>query len=669
MSAVTAAAPTSDPAADVAADRRVAAALRVLSVDAVAAAGSGHPGAPLGLATVLWELVAHHVRLDPDDVAWADRDRLVLSAGHASALLYALGHLVGTLPPGELARFRQWGSLTPGHPEHGHTAGVETTTGPLGAGLATAVGLALGERLLAARAPHDLVDHRTWVLVGDGCLMEGVSHEAASLAGTLGLGRLTVVWDDNDVTIDGPASASCRDDVLGRFAAYGWDVLRVDDGEDVVALRAAFAAAAAGSRRPSLVAVRTVIGRGAPGVQGTSAAHGAPLTADDLAALRADLGWEHPPFVVPDDVGERVAAVLDGKRSARRSWQARQDDWRREAPDEAAAFDAVATGVVPADLETLLPRFEPGTSIATRVASGRVLAALLPHVPALVGGSADLAHSTGTALPAPAVGDGDFSGRLVRFGIREQAMGHALNGLALHGLRPFGSTFLVFSDYARPAIRLSALMGLPVVHVMTHDSVRVGEDGPTHQPVEQLESLRLVPGLDVLRPADANETAACWAGALRSGRPTALVLSRQDLPVLPAAGLDRLPEDGCRVVRDTPEPDVVLVATGSEVSLALEAADLLARQGTRARVVSVPDRDRAERSGALARSVGRAPAVALEAGSTRGWWATLAGARATAVVGVDRFGASGPGDRVAAELGLTAEHVARTAARLAAPGP
>ncbi|MBI4939815.1 MAG: transketolase, partial [Actinobacteria bacterium] len=435
------------------------------------------------------------------------------------------------------------------------------------------------------------------------------------------------------------------------------------------ALRAALAAAAAGEQRPSLVAVRTVIGRGAPGVQGTSAAHGAPLTPDDLAALREGLGWEQPPFVVPDDVAARVASVLEGKRPARRSWQARQDEWRRDAPDEAAAFDRVASGAVPDDLEALLPRFEPGTATATRVASGRVLASLLPHVPALVGGSADLAHSTGTALPAPSVGDGDFSGRLVRFGIREQAMGHALNGLALHGLRPFGSTFLVFSDYARPAIRLSALMGLPVVHVLTHDSVRVGEDGPTHQPVEQLESLRLVPGLDVLRPADATETAACWAAALRSGRPTALVLSRQDLPVLPVTGLDRLGEDGCRVVRDTPEPEVVLVATGSEVSLALDAADLLARRGTPTRVVSVPDRDRAERSGALARAVGRAAAVAVEAGSTRGWWATLAGARAAAVVGVDRFGASGPGDRVAAELGLSAEHVAQAAGRLAARRP
>lgn len=646
--------PVGDP------DARTATTVRMLAVDAVAAAKSGHPGAPMGLATAAWELFGHHLRFDPDDTQWADRDRLVLSAGHASALLYSLVHLAGWLPLEELRNFRQWGSRTPGHPEFGEVPGVETTTGPLGAGVSTAVGLAVAERMLATRAGDGSVDHRTWVIAGDGCLMEGVSHESASLAGTLGLDRLIVIWDDNDITIDTSASASCKDDVVARFASYGWRTLRVEDGEDTAALREAFTEAAVGDGRPTLIAVRTVIGRGAPGVEGTSSAHGAPLPPAVLTRTKQRYGWPEEPFTVPEDVRTHVAQVLDGKRAARARWAA-------EHPGAAVAS---ADGTV--DLpDGALPTFEPGTAMATRVASGKVLDALLPHVPGLVGGSADLAGSTGTALDAPYVAAGDYAGRLIRFGIREHAMGGALNGLALHGMRPFGSTFLVFSDYMRGAVRLSALMGVPVAYILTHDSVWVGEDGPTHQPIEHVESLRLIPGLAVLRPADANETAACWGAALHGSGPVALVLSRQNLPVLEPTTPETLTADGCREVAvdgvdASARPQVALVASGSEVALAVGAAAELAGRGVTARVVSVPWRERAVASGRLAALTDGLPTVVAEAGVTGGWRGVLPGAR---VIGIDRFGASAPGPRVAAELGLTEDAVVTAALdQLPAPG-
>lgn len=645
--------------------------LRFLAADAVEAASSGHPGLPLGAAPAAWVLWSRHLRHDPADPGWPDRDRFVLSAGHGSALLYALLHVTGyDLPVEELRRFRQLGSRTPGHPEHGVTPGVETTTGPLGQGLANAVGMALAERMLAARCNvdgHRVVGHRTWALVGDGCLMEGVSHEAASLAGRLGLGRLTVVFDDNDVTIDGPAHRSCADDVEARFRAYGWATLRVDDGTDLDALDRAYAEAA-DDERPTFIAVRTTIGHGAPGVAGTSKAHGSPLGAEAIAEMRRRRSWPDIAFHVPSEVQLAVAERRVRWAADRAEWGRAHAHWRAAHPDLAADF-ALDRVPAPPDLTILAPladRSEAGGAIATRKASGAALDALAAAYPALVGGSADLASSTATAIPGGDVAAGDFAGRTIHFGIREHGMAAALNGIALHGgLRPFGSTFLVFSDYLRPALRLSALMRLPVVHVFTHDSVHVGEDGPTHQPVEHVESLRLIPGLTVLRPADAAEAVLAWelAAADLDG-PTALVLSRQDLPVLGGAGLADARRYGGRAVADPPGPvDVVLAASGSEVALALDAAALLRARGVGASVVSVMWRERFEealRAGAYL--LPAAPVVWIEAGATTGWRA-VAGPR-DAVIGIDRFGESGSGPAVAAHLGLSAEAVGREALRL-----
>jgi transketolase len=645
--------------------------LRFLAADSVQAAASGHPGLPLGAAPAAWVLWSRHLRHDPADPDWPDRDRFVLSAGHGSALLYALLHVTGyDLPIEELQRFRQIGSRTPGHPEHGVTPGVETTTGPLGQGLANAVGMALAERMLAARCNvdgHRVVGHRTWALVGDGCLMEGISHEAASLAGRLGLGRLTVVFDDNDVTIDGPAHRSCADDVEARFRAYGWATLRVDDGTDLDALDHAYAEAA-DDERPTFISVRTTIGHGAPGVAGTSKAHGSPLGEAAIAEMRRRRSWPDTAFHVPSEVRLAVAERRVRWAADRAEWGREHARWRAAHPDLAAEFalDRVPAPADPTILAPLADRWEAGGAIATRKASGAALDALATAYPALVGGSADLASSTGTAIPGGDVAAGDFAGRTIHFGIREHGMAAALNGIALHGgLRPFGSTFLVFSDYLRPALRLSALMRLPVIHVFTHDSVHVGEDGPTHQPVEHVESLRLIPGLTVLRPADAAETVLAWelAAAGLDG-PTALVLSRQDLPVLGGEGLGDVRRYGGRTVADPPgATDVVLAASGSEVGLALEAAALLGSRGVGAGVVSVMWRERFEealRAGQY--RLPAAPVVWIEAGVSTGWRA-VAGPR-DGVVGIDRFGESGPGAAVAAHVGLSVEAVTREALRL-----
>lgn len=644
--------------------------LRFLAVDAVEAARSGHPGLPLGAAPAAWVLWSRHLRHDPACPGWPDRDRFVLSAGHGSALLYALLHVFGyDLPLAELRRFRQLGSRTPGHPEAAQTPGVETTTGPLGQGLANAVGMALAERMLAARCNvdgHRVVGHRTWVLAGDGDLMEGVSHEAASLAGRLGLGRLVVVFDDNDVTIDGAARRSCADDAAARFAAYGWRTLRVEDGNDLHALDRAFADAAADEDRPTFVAVRTTIGYGASGVEGTPRAHGSPLGPHAVAAMRERFGWPAEPFHVPPAVRPAAAESVVANVQERAAWQRAYDAWAATHPRLAADFplDRVPA---PSDLTGLALQATAtlhSTRTATRVASGRALATLARGYPALVGGSADLASSTNTAIPDGGdVGPGDFAGRTLHFGVREHGMAAVLNGIALHGgLRPFGSTFLVFADYLRPALRLSALMRLPVIHIFTHDSVHVGEDGPTHQPVEQLESLRLVPGLAVLRPADAAETVVAWdVAAARLDGPTALVLSRQPLPALDPVALDDLRTDGARFVRRAPATaDVVLAASGSEVALSLLAAELLAARGVEADVVSVLWRERfADRLRAGRFRLPEVPAVWVEAGVTTGWRAL--GTPSDAFIGIDRFGASGPGPEVAASLGLTAQRVAQTA--------
>lgn len=644
--------------------------LRFLAADAVQAANSGHPGLPLGTSAIAWTLWSRHLRHDPADPQWPDRDRFVLSAGHGSALLYALLHLFGyDLPVSELRRFRQIGSRTPGHPEYGHTPGVETTTGPLGQGITNAVGLALAERMLAARcntSEHTVVDHRTWVLAGDGDLMEGISHEAASLAGRLRLGKLTVVFDDNNITIDGAASQSCADDAEARFAAYGWNVLSVDDGNDVIALDNAFTAAKR-CELPTFIRVRTTIGFGAPGIEGTPKAHGSPLGNESLAAMRQRFGWPEAHFHVPTAVGATAAAAAARGAVAHSQWTRVHAAWQAVHPQLSVDFplDAVPELTDPGVLRELADDCAPGGKMATRKASGAALAKVAEAYAGLVGGSADLAASTNTAIPGGDVSADDFRGRTVHFGIREHAMAAVCNGITLHGgLRPFCSTFLVFADYLRPALRLSALMKLPVVYVFTHDSVHVGEDGPTHQPVEQLESLRLIPGVMVLRPADAAETALAWQLACENlGGPTVLVLSRQDLPVLGGSGLDDVRSHGVRVVRSGgTDADVVLAASGSEVALALDAAELLAGSDIAATVLSVMWRERLDNGISTGEfTLPDVPTVWIEAGVTTGWRALAR--PGDSVIGIDRFGESGPGPQVAAALGFTADAVVDAAMR------
>ncbi|HEV2374424.1 MAG TPA: transketolase [Streptosporangiaceae bacterium] len=641
-------------------DQRVVTTIRMLAADAVQAAGSGHPGLPMGAAAPAYALWSRFLRHDPACPDWPDRDRFVLSAGHGSMLLYALLHLSGyDLPLAELKAFRQWGSRTPGHPEYGHTPGVETTTGPLGQGLANAAGMALAERMLAARYNRaglpPLVGHWTFVLASDGDLMEGISHEAGSLAGHLRLGRLIVVYDDNRISIDGDTALSCSDDVAGRFTAYGWHVQRVGDGNDLAAVTAALHAAVSQEEQPSLIAVRTHIGYGSPGRQDTAAAHGSPLGAHELALTKARFGWPaDQAFHVPAEVRQRFRELADRGRVQRGSWQQRLAALRDADPRLAAEWDRTQAGQLPDGIQAALPSFVAGEPMATRTASGETLCALARAMPELVGGSADLTESTCTGLGEGSVAAGSYHGRNIHFGVREHAMAAMLNGIALHGgLRPFGATFLVFSDYMRPSIRLAALMKLPVVYVFTHDSIAVGEDGPTHQPVEQLAALRTIPGLAVIRPADANETAQAWEAALlRSDGPTALVLSRQQLPVLPPPPGGFLASSGAWVVQDGGAcPEVALVATGSEVSLALDAADLLSTDGVAARVVSVPWRERFLSSGSVEAVLpSGVPRVVIEAGSPE-LWEALAGPRGE-VVGLDTFGASAPGPVVMARLGF-----------------
>ena len=649
--------------------------IRALCIDAVERARSGHPGMPLGAAPMAYVLWTRFLRHDPTDPSWPDRDRFVLSAGHASMLLYALLHLSGyDLPLDELERFRQWGSRTPGHPEHGLTAGVETTTGPLGQGFGNAVGMALAERNLADRFNRpglEVVAHHTYVLCSDGDMMEGVTSEAASLAGHLGLGKLICLYDDNDISIDGPTDLSFSEDVGARFEAYRWHVQHVEDGNDLGSLDQAIAAARDESERPSIIVVRTHIGFGAPTKQDTAAAHGAPLGPDEVRAWRARRGWPDEDFFIPEPARQRFREVADHGTSLESDWRRRFDRWTAAAPDLAAEWSRTMARSLPPDWEANLPDLSGRTTMATRKASGQVVAALAPAIPELVGGSADLTESNNTALPTERSFTRERPGRYLHFGVREHAMGAILNGISLHGgLRPFGATFLIFSDYLRPAIRLAALMAQPVIYVFTHDSIGLGEDGPTHEPVEQLASLRAVPNLVVLRPADAAETAEAWKVALeRLDGPTALVLTRQDVPVLdrgrfaPASGLASgayvLGEIGAAPDRAPAPPDLLLIATGSEVALAVEAADLLAADGICTRVVSMPSWELFERQSpsyreaVLPRSV-RAR-VAVEAARSFGWhrWTGEDGR----IVALDRFGASAPGPAVMAELGFTAERV------------
>jgi transketolase len=643
--------------------------IRTLAIDAVEAAGSGHPGTPMALAPVAYVLWSRFLKHDPSDPGWPDRDRFVLSAGHASMLLYAMIHLSGyDLPLEELKRFRQWGSRCPGHPERGGTPGVEVTTGPLGQGFANAVGLAIAERMLAARfnrPGNDVVDHHTYVICSDGDLMEGVSAEAASLAGNLQLGKLVVLYDDNHISIEGSTELAFCEQVGKRFDAYGWQVLSVADANDLDEVAAAIQAARAERDRPSLIIVRSVIGYGAPTKQGTAAAHGSPLGAGEARAAKQNLGWPYAePFTVPEQVEAFRRAAIGAGQARHAEWEQRLARYQTELPELAAEFRRAIAGELPAGWQRSLPSFQAEGQVATRSASGKVLNAIASVVPELVGGSADLAPSTDTYLEGFAdVSCREFSGRNFHFGVREHAMGAVLNGLAAHGgLRPYGGTFFVFSDYLRPAIRMAALMRLPVVLVLTHDSIGLGEDGPTHQPVEQLAALRAIPNLLVIRPADANETAQAWDVALaRAKGPAPLVLSRQKLPVLanpPQGAVAR----GAHVIADG--TDIVLVATGSEVHLALAARELLAASGISARVVSMPcwELFEAQLAGYQEQVLPPGvPRLGVEAAGPFGWCAW-----ADDVVSLDRFGASAPAQALFGEFGFTAENVAARAWRLLA---
>ena len=654
----------------VASYRDLANAIRFLAVDAVEKANSGHPGMPMGMADVATVLFSRFLKFDPKDPDWPDRDRFVLSAGHGSMLLYALLFLTGyeDVPLEELKAFRQWGSKTPGHPEYGHTSGVETTTGPLGQGVATAVGMALAERLQNHRFGNDLVDHFTYVICGDGCLMEGLSHEAISLAGHLKLGRLIVLYDDNEISIDGSTSLSCSDDQAMRFAASGWSVRRID-GHD----REAIAKAIEEERmtdRPSLIACRTKIGYGSPNRQGTEKAHGAPLGAAEVAATRVALHWPHPPFEIPD-------AVLAAWRSVGARGQAAHELWTSRAlqPGVTARhhFEDLLNGKLSSGYEesfrSIRARFATERPlIATRQASQQVIDVLAATLPNLLGGSADLTHSNLTqAKTQKAIKPGSFDGSYIHYGIREHGMAAAMNGIALHGgLIPYGGTFLTFSDYSRPAIRMAALMGLRVIHVMTHDSIGLGEDGPTHQPVEHLTALRAIPNLLVFRPADAVETAEAWDCALQADRqPSILCLSRQALPTFrsDARGGNKVALGAYLVACPEGPRDVTVIATGSEVAIALDAARLLAKDGIRAAVVSAPCFELFAKQSSEYRStvLGRCPRVGVEAAIEGGWarWIGDAGE----FVGMTGFGASAPANVLYRQFGITPEAVAAVAKR------
>jgi transketolase len=646
--------------------------LRLLAVDAVQKANSGHPGAPLGCAPIAYLLFHKWMKHNPANAKWADRDRFVLSNGHASALLYGTLHLAGydvTLE--DLKSFRQWLSRTPGHPERGHADGVEVTTGPLGQGLAMAVGMAIAEKHLAAvynRPGFAVVDHHTYALLGDGDLMEGVSHEAASLAGTLALGKLIFFYDDNLISLDGPTSLSYTEDALERFKAYHWHVQRVADGNDLAALDAAIEAAKAETGRPSIIAVRTVIGYGSPKA-GTSKVHGEPLGVEAVAATKKFFGFpEDQSFFVPDEALANWRKAVERGAAAEAEWVKHFAGYAAANPELAAEFERTLAGKLKDGWEKSLPSFAPGKPQATRNAGGAVMNAIAEAVPELFGGAADLTSSTKTIFKPGESFHVDATARNVYFGVREFGMSAAVNGIAAHGgLIPFGSTFFVFSDYAKPAMRLAALMQTHSLFVYTHDSIAVGEDGPTHEPVEQLLGLRAIPGMTDFRPADANETAAAWRLALERKGPSFFALSRQDLPVIDPeaheiyAGVSK----GAYLLEDVANPQIVLIGTGSEVGLAVEAAKLLAAEGIAARVVSFPSWQLFEEQSTEYKSSvlpANLPKLAIEAGVTVGWWKYVG--LDGDVIGLDRFGASAPGPRVMAELGFSPENVAARAKKL-----
>ncbi|MFC7441368.1 transketolase [Laceyella putida] len=646
--------------------------IRMLSIDQIEAANSGHPGLPMGAAPMAYTLWAHYMNHNPANPGWFNRDRFVLSAGHGSALLYSLLHLFGyNLPMDELKKFRQWGSLTPGHPEVKHTPGVEATTGPLGQGISNGVGMAMAEAHLAAKFNRDgldIIDHFTYVLCSDGDLMEGVAAEACSLAGHLRLGKLIALYDSNDISLDGELAHSFTESVQKRFEAYGWQVLRVEDGNDVEAIGRAIAEAQKETGRPTLIEVRTVIGYGSPNRAGTSEVHGKPLGQEEVGEVRKSYNWTHEePFTVPSEVKEHFAAIQSRLAEKEAAWNDLMKQYEAKYPDLSRALHQAMKGELPEGWDADLPKFQVGDkAMATRAASGAALQALAKGVPSLIGGSADLASSNNTLMKNEGIFHAeDFSGRNIWFGVREHGMAAAMNGMMLHGgVRVYGGTFLVFSDYLRPAVRLSALSKLPVVYVLTHDSIAVGEDGPTHEPVEHVPSLRLIPGLRVIRPADANETVAAWQYALsQNEHPVALILSRQNLPILPGTvGKDQeIIAKGAYVVSDAEggSLDGIIIATGSEVSLAIEAQAKLKEKGLHVRVVSMPCRENfdalseSEREVILPKRV-RAR-LAVEAAHPMGWERYVGDHGA--VIGIDRFGASAPGGLVMKEYGFSVENV------------
>jgi len=650
--------------------------IRTLSMDAIQKANSGHPGAPMGLAAagyVLWTRVMRHNPKNPD---WPNRDRFVLSGGHASMLLYSLLHLTGyDLSLEDIKNFRQWGSRTPGHPEFGHTPGVETTTGPLGQGIANAVGMAMAERHLAVRfnrPGHAIVDHYTYVVCGDGDLMEGIAAEAASLAGHLGLGRLICIYDDNEISIEGNTDITFTEDVAGRFEAYGWQVLAVEDGNDLDAIEKALNDARTEAAQPTLVVLKTHIAYGSPNKQDSHDAHGAPLGDEEIRLTKACLGCDADSrFCVPDAVKVHCGQVVDKGQAAEAAWRERHKVYNQTHPDLADAWLNAITGFLSRGWDKNLVAFAPADGpLATRAASGRALNALAQRIPALMGGSADLAPSNKTFLDGESVYQKDnYGGRNIRFGVREHAMGAILSGLFLHGgIRPYGGTFLVFADYMRPAMRVAALMKLPVIYVFTHDSVAVGEDGPTHQPVEHLASLRIIPNLVVLRPCDANETVDAWCQAVRTNdQPVAMLFSRQKLPILPKEQTGGQLVRGAYVISDCDGmPDLLLLASGAEVHQALDAQKLLQQKGVATRVVNMPSWDLFEKQSDDYKRQVLPPEVksrvAVEAGVTMGWDRYVG--QDGIVVGMSGFGASAPGGEVLTSFGFTAENVAEKALSL-----
>ncbi len=649
--------------------------IRTLSIDGVQKANSGHPGLPMGMADATYVLWSKFLRHSPKNPDWPNRDRFVLSGGHGSMLLYSLLHLTGyDLPLEELQQFRQWGSHTPGHPEYGLTPGVETTTGPLGQGLGNAVGMAIAAKVLGSifnKPRYPLIDHFVYVTAGDGDLMEGVASEAASLAGHLALDNLILLYDDNGISIDGPTNLSFTEDRAARFAAYGWQVQQVD-GHDRVAIAAALQAAREDKTRPSIICCRTHIGYGSPNMQDTAKVHGSPLGEEEVRLTKENLGWgPDDQFHIPDDVLAYFCQAIDKGQQAEAEWQAMFDRYAQEFPDLAKLWRQVKNGELPEGWEKAVPTFKPEDgSIATRSASGKVLNALAPVLPTLIGGSADLTPSNNTELKGyPWLEPGNFDGRNIHFGVREHAMGSILNGMTLYGgVFAYGGTFLVFSDYMRPAVRLAALMEIPVTFVFTHDSIGLGEDGPTHQPVEHLPALRVIPHLTVIRPADAQETAEAWKYVLqhRTG-PVALALSRQKLPVYDRSAAQGDVSRGAYVLLDSDgTPDIILIGTGSEVELVLAAGKELEKQGLKVRVVSMPSWEIFDAQPAEYRRQVLPPQVkarlAVEASVPMGW-ERYVGSDGD-VIGLNRFGASAPYKTVMKELGFSVDNVVQRALAL-----